>query len=93
MARHIEKVHRGINDETVHLDENRAKYVFPPGGGARRLDQHPQAFIWLATARRVFFAIEGCIKADAIVPAGEAVFSVPSVTLWRAPELGHYTRR
>jgi hypothetical protein len=93
MAQHIEKVHGGINDQTVHLDENRAKYVFPPGDGARRLDQHPQAFIWFASARRVFFAIEGCIKADAILSAGEAVFSVPSVTLWRAPELGHYARR
>jgi hypothetical protein len=31
--------------------------------------------------------IEGCIKADAVLSAGEAVFSVPSVSLWDADEL------
>jgi hypothetical protein len=57
------------------------------------LDQHPQAFVSFVTARRVFFVIEGCMKADAVLSAGEAVFSVPSVTLWRAPELAYYARR
>jgi hypothetical protein len=41
-------------------------------------------------ARRVFFVIEGCIKADAVLSAGEAVFSVPSVTLWPPGELRQY---
>jgi hypothetical protein len=92
MQRHIEKVHGGVNDQTVHLDENRAKYVFPPGDGAKRLDMHPEAWTRFTNASRVFFVIEGCIKADAVLSAGEAVFSVPSVTLWAAPELTSFAR-
>jgi hypothetical protein len=93
MARHIEKVHGGVNTNEVHLDENHAKYVFPAGEGARRLDMHPNAWPGFRDARRVFFVIEGCIKADAVLSAGEAVFSVPSVTLWRAPELSDFAPR
>jgi hypothetical protein len=92
MDRHIEKKHGGVNVQAVHLDENRAKYVFPPGDGAKRLDVHPTAWPRLMKALRVFFVIEGCIKSDAVLSAGEAVFSVPSVTLWNAPELGAFTR-
>jgi hypothetical protein len=55
---------------------------------ARRIDVHPllsrEKF---ENADRVFFALEGCIKSDAIFSAGEVVFSVPSVTLWQAEEL------
>ena len=40
----------------------------------------------------MFFGIEGCIKADAILSAGEAVFSVPSVTLWSCRELRRFSR-
>jgi hypothetical protein len=92
MLQHIEKIHGGNNVQTVHLDENWAKYVFPPGDGAKRLDLHPQAWARFVNASRVFFVIEGCIKADAVLSAGEAVFSVPSVTLWNAPELRGFTR-
>jgi hypothetical protein len=93
MARHIAKVHGGINTNAVHLDEHRAKYVFPPGDGAKRIDVHPDAWPRFRGAQRVFFVIEGCIKADAVLSAGEAVFSVPSVTLWRAPELAELAPR
>jgi len=47
----------------------------------------------LAKAKRVYFVIEGCLKADAVLSsilAGdrpESVFSVPSVSLWKAEEL------
>jgi hypothetical protein len=57
---------------------------------AKRIDVHPLALPLLETAKRVFFVIEGCIKADAVLSAGEAVFSVPSVTLWNAPELRQF---
>lgn len=87
MTRHIEKIHGGINVQEVHLDSNLAKYVFPPGDGAKRLDVHPHAWPKFVNASRVFFVIEGCLKADAVLSAGEAVFSVPSVTLWQAKEL------
>jgi hypothetical protein len=57
---------------------------------ARRLDMHPMAREKFKDARRVFFAIEGCLKADAVLSKGAAVFSVPSVTLWDAPELERF---
>jgi len=59
---------------------------------AKRIDVNP--LVWrhggFEKAERVFFGIEGCIKADAILTAllaaGEpaAIFSVPSVSLWEA---------
>jgi hypothetical protein len=71
-----------------------AKYVHCPGEGqAKRLDMHPDAVEKFEGASRVFFGIEGCIKADALLTAGEAVFSVPSVTCWNAPELPEFVER
>jgi hypothetical protein len=59
---------------------------------AKRVDVNP--IVWqhggFEQAEQVFFVIEGCIKADAIISAllasGQppAVFSVPSVSLWEA---------
>jgi hypothetical protein len=60
---------------------------------ARRIDVHPWAVNRFDNAERVMFALEGCIKADALVSAGEAVFSVPSVTLWDADELDGFAFR
>ena len=54
---------------------------------AKRLDMHPFAVPLFGQASRVFFVIEGCLKADSILSLGEAVFSVPSVGQWNAPEL------
>lgn len=54
---------------------------------AKRLDIHPRALKRLAKAEVVYFVIEGCLKADAVLSAierddrSESVFSVPSVTL------------
>jgi hypothetical protein len=90
VKRHIEKEHGGVNVQTIHRNENWAKYVFPTGKGAKRLDVHPEAWPKFVNASRVFFGIEGCIKADAMLSSGEAVLSVPSVTLWRAPELASF---
>lgn len=93
VARHIAKVHAGTNVQIVHLVENRAKYVFPTGDGAKRLDVHPQGWSRFVNASRVAFGIEGCIKADAMYSAGWAVCSVPSVTLWFAPEFPAFAKR
>ncbi len=59
---------------------------------AARIDVHPMAVQRLdevkRTRGRVFFVLEGCLKADSILAQGEAVASVPSVSLWaNAPEL------
>jgi hypothetical protein len=81
---------RAFGGETQHEHSVRVKR----GGEqlARRIDVNP--LVWehggFEQAERVFFAIEGCIKADAILTAllraGQppAVFSVPSVSLWEA---------
>jgi hypothetical protein len=89
--------HRGINDEDVHFHRPAGKYVFCPGDDrAQRVDIHPLAVDLFADAEVVFFVIEGCPKSDAVLTAilksgmRAAVFSVPSVTLWRAPELRRF---
>jgi hypothetical protein len=58
----------------------------------KRLDMNPLAEEKLADARRVFFSIEGSIKADALLSRDECAFAVPSVTMWSAPELGDFAR-
>jgi len=59
---------------------------------ARRLDVHPLAVDLLVRSSVVFFVIEGCIKADAVLADGGAVFSVPSVSLWDCDELPRFVR-
>jgi hypothetical protein len=82
--RHIAKHHGGVNTSEVHRHgKGDGKYVFLPGAKEARIDLHPFARALLPTARRVFFVLEGALKNDAVLSAGETVFSVPSVTLWR----------
>jgi hypothetical protein len=63
------------------------------GSLAKRIDMHHMAVELFDSADVVFFALEGCLKADSILTAikrsgmSASVLSVPSVTLWRAPEL------
>lgn len=60
---------------------------------ASRIDINPAGWELLETSPVVFFCIEGVIKADAILSAGGAVFNVPSVSLWHAPELDRFIFR
>lgn len=70
---------------------NAAKYVHCPGEGqASRLDMHPDAVSLFSDATRVFFGIEGCVKEDAMLSQGEAVFSVPACWQWRVPEMAAF---
>jgi len=82
-------VRKGVNIEAVHFHAPEvAKYVLLGDSGAnRRIDLHPRAARLVPNADRVFFVLEGTLKNDAVVSAGEAVFSVPSVTLWDSSEL------
>lgn len=59
---------------------------------AKRLSSHPMGLARIAGADRVFMALEGCLKEAALVSAGEATFSCPSVSLWDAPELDDFAR-
>jgi hypothetical protein len=93
---HIKKHHDG-KDETVGESHEHKRRVKDKSQHLQdRLDVHPGAVPLLHRAHanhgRVFFALEGCLKADAILSAGEAVFSVPSVTLWDAPELEDFAK-
>lgn len=60
---------------------------------AKRIDVHPFAVPMFESTDTIFFVLEGCLKADAVLTAGAAVFSVPSVTLWDAPELPTFAAR
>jgi hypothetical protein len=82
---HVQRYHGGVDQSGRHSHVRMVKDE--DQSLARKLDVHPLALPMFETAERVFFVIEGCIKADAILSAGEAVFSVPSVTLWNADEL------
>jgi hypothetical protein len=64
---------------------------------ARRLDMHDLAFErFERDPATIYFALEGCLKADAILSEiirldlDATVVSVPSVTLWRAQELDEF---
>ncbi len=59
---------------------------------AQRLSSHPTGFARIDGADRVYWLLEGCLKEAAVVTAGEATFSCPSVSLWEAPELGPFAR-
>ena len=84
-AQHVRRHHEGVDRSGLHghtyLAEDKTN------GRAKRLDMHPLAVPLFENAPRAFFSIEGCFKADSILSKGEAAFSVPSVTLWDAPEL------
>lgn len=91
---HIKKHHGGVNTQEVHRhDSAPAKYLFLPGSDEARIDLHRRAARMLADADRVFLVLEGVLKNDAVLSAGEAVFSVPSVTLWEPEELWHFAKR
>jgi hypothetical protein len=81
---HIAKRHGGMDAVGPHVHSHRAKDRTK--NLARRIDVHPLAVPLLREAEVVFFVIEGCIKADAVLAAGGAVFSVPSVSLWDCEE-------
>lgn len=83
-------VHYGANRDDVHKHRSRGKYLFH--GNPNRVDLHPLAQERIRHADRVFFVLEGTLKNDAVLSAGEAVFSVPSVTTWDEAELRTFAR-
>lgn len=93
--KHVQRYHGGIEplcDRHTHtlLDRDGKPIMVKDRDRslARRLDMHPLAVDLFAERSVVFFVIEGCIKSDAVLSQREAVFSVPSVSLWQAlPEL------
>ena len=92
LRQHLRKRHDGKATAGTHSH----RWPVPGQHVADRIDIHPWALQRLAPAWRVYFAIEGTPKADAIlsriIETGEksSVFDVPSVTLWPAPELRRF---
>jgi hypothetical protein len=83
---HEKKEHGGALVRGDHFHDRTVKDK--DNSPARRLDVHPQSLPLFDSAERVFFVIEGAIKADAVLSRGEAVFSVPSVTPVGSPGTG-----
>lgn len=85
---HLTREHGGQSQDGDHHHFKRIKdpHVSPE----KRLDLHPLSLAKLRDADRVFFSIEGSVKADALLSAGECAFAVPSVTMWTAPELERF---
>ena len=89
--RHVARQHGGADVEGPHGHTRRVKDETV--SLARRIDVHPLAEDLIRSADVVFFVIEGCIKADAVLADGGAVFSVPSVSLWDCDELQDFTEQ
>jgi hypothetical protein len=101
---HLEKKHRGRHRTGRHSHEVRAKYLYPPSGKDRSpflIDAHPYARDLLDKGGEVvYFALEGLLKADAILSvgftgpgSGTPVVNCGSVTLWQDYELQNITER
>jgi hypothetical protein len=76
--------------ERDQLHEHQRPQRDPNESPAMRLSSHPKGFERIATADRVLFLLEGCLKEGAAVTIGEATFSCPSITLWDAEELERF---
>jgi hypothetical protein len=96
---HVEKRHGGVDVDGAHSWSRDARYMGMAGVEDKRIDVHPLAADRLAGAERVWFSIEGSLKSDSILTRilregrPESTFAVPSVTMWRAPELGNFVER
>jgi hypothetical protein len=94
LKQHLGKWHRkgGEHDHQVHGTHVHRRPA-PGQNIANRLDVNPLAIERLADAKRIYFVLEGALKADSVLTrildrdAKASVFNVPSVTLWKAPEL------
>jgi hypothetical protein len=80
--------HGGQDVSGEHWHLVKARY-----GPAQRIDVHKWAEPLIKKADVVFFGIEANYKADAILTAGEAVFSVPACWQFKAPELADFAAR
>lgn len=92
LTNEIKSQERRVDRSENRLKKTAAKYVFPLGANSARIDMNPdpQNVKNLTQGKgRIYFAMEGSIKNDAILTAIKkedphaAVVNVPSVTLWQ----------
>jgi len=75
--------HGGKRVSGRHFHVPESKYVIAPGPHGKRWDTHPSCTRdRFRAAERVFLHMEGTLKLDALISAGEVGADVPSVTLW-----------
>jgi hypothetical protein len=88
LSTELEEIIAACNPNHLHFYRGKAaKYVLPPGDWGKKIDLHPFAWKLIQKAKTVFFVIEGSLKNDSLISIGQASFCVPSVTLWRNPDL------
>jgi hypothetical protein len=94
---HQEASHDGDVGEVglrLHGHNHFAKYLYPPGEGAKALDVHPRAWPLLkAGGSVVYFVMEGVLKNDAILSTGAAAVNCGSVTLWKDSGLERFAKK
>jgi hypothetical protein len=92
---HLGRYEHPDGSDTIHFKRTKD----PAVNRAKRIDVHPWAVEKLVDAEVVYFALEGCLKADAILTeilrTGEraSVCSVPSVTLWDCREFTYFVQQ
>lgn len=67
--------------------QGKTRYTQRPGYGTKHIDIHPLAAPRLGTGEPVYFCLEGCLKADAVLSAGGLAISSTSVTTWKNADL------
>jgi hypothetical protein len=95
LAAHLVKYDHPDGADTTHVKSVKDARV----NRAKRIDVHPWGVERFGDAEVVYFALEGCLKADAILTAiihtreRASVFSAPSVTLWDAKEFSRFVKQ
>jgi hypothetical protein len=80
---HERAAHESQHTTGRHFHVPESKYLIAPGPHGKRWDTHPSCTAdRFMSAERVFLHMEGTLKLDALVSAGEVGADVPSVTLW-----------
>jgi hypothetical protein len=71
-----------------HAHREMSKYLVAPGEHGKRWDTNPLCTgDDFANARRLFVHLEGALKCDSLVSAGEVCIDVPAVQMWdRSPD-------
>lgn len=98
LASHLRSWH--LNEDAPDLIDEHPHFtkIKAHENDAARIDVHPWSMPRFKDAEVVFAAMEGCLKADAILSAirnydlNAAVYSFPSVTLGNCPELSKFSR-
>jgi hypothetical protein len=78
----------GRADRSIPMGKSSStKYLYRSGYSRKHIDVHPLVAPKLDSGKPIYLALEGSLKADAILSAGGAAISSTSVTTWQSPDL------